>query len=145
MADSLSRRRTRTASAGAPGPDNDVTRLLVEWQNGDTASLEQLLRVVDHQLRGLARAALRGEAPGHTLQTTALINEAYLRLVGRDRSWEGSRHFMDVAARAMRRVLVDYARRRRSQKRGSGRPPVGLDTIEPLLAANERTSDLVDL
>lgn len=125
----------------------EVTRLLIAWQNGDEEALEPLLRLVDAQLRGLARAALSREHPGHTLQTTALVNEAYLRLVGRDRSWEGTAHFLDAAARAMRRVLVDYARKRRSLKRGGDLHRVALDTLEPLIAADEQreATELIDL
>lgn len=125
--------------------ETEVTRLLTAWQKGDSEALDRLLPLVDAQLRGLAQAALSGEGQGHTLQTTALVHEAFLRLVGRDRSWEGTRHFLDVAARAMRRVLVDYARRRTSLKRGGGRSPVSLDTLEPLLAADQRAEEIMDL
>lgn len=132
------------ASTGAGG--REVTRLLVAWQDGDEEALERLLPLVDAQLRGLARAALGREQPGHTLQTTALINEAYLRLVNRDRSWEGTAHFLDVAARAMRRVLVDYARKRRSLKRGGDHRRIALDTLEPLLATEgQEATELIDL
>lgn len=145
MADSRSTPDAHDASPDGAGGENQVTRLLAAWQSGDADALERLLPLVDEQLRGLARAALSRERPGHTLQTTALVNEAFLRLVGRDRSWEGTRHFLDVAARAMRRVLVDYARKRKSLKRGGDRRQVGLDTLEPLIGADERAVDLIDL
>jgi RNA polymerase sigma factor (TIGR02999 family) len=89
--------------------------------------------------------ALRGESAGHTQQATALVHEAYLRLVGADLEWEGSRHFMRVASRAMRRVLVDHARKRLSQKRGGGAVQLGLDTLEGVIPGTSRPRDLLDL
>jgi len=150
MADFRSTRDAREPPPAEPERETQVTRLLAAWQNGEAEALDRLLPLVDAELRGLAHAALNREGQGHTLQTTALINEAFVRLVGRDRGWEGSRHFLDVAARAMRRVLVDYARRRRSLKRGGGRKHLGLDTLEPLLPSrsgspDERAEDLIDL
>lgn len=144
MADSRSTSDKEDPPDGMQG-ETEVTRLLTAWQKGDSEALDRLLPLVDAQLRGLAQAALSGEGQGHTLQTTALVHEAFLRLVGRDRSWEGTRHFLDVASRAMRRVLVDYARRRTSLKRGGGRRAVSLDTLEPLLAADQRAEEIIDL
>ena len=96
---------------------------------GDAGALDRLLPVVYQEMRRLAARYLRGERGGHTLQATALAHEAYLRLVGRrEAEWQGRTHFLAVASRAMRGILVDYARRRGAQKRGGGRAPVSLDT-----------------
>jgi RNA polymerase sigma factor (TIGR02999 family) len=97
------------------------------------------------ELRRLARSAMRGEGEGHTLQTTALVHEAYVRLVGTDVAWEGSGHFMRVAARAMRRILVDHARGRKRKKRGAGQAPVSLDTLEGVLPGSTGTADMIEL
>lgn len=97
----------------------DVTELLGRWNRGDAAALQELLGVVHAELRLLASSLLRNERVDHTLQPTALVNEAYLRLAGlRDMPTEGRRHFYGVAAQVMRRILVDYARGRARQKRG---------------------------
>jgi RNA polymerase sigma factor (TIGR02999 family) len=102
-------------------PQKDVTRLLVDWGNGDRAALEELTPLVYDELRRLARRYMRRESPGHTLQPSALVNEAFLRLVDqRDVRWQSRAHFFGVAAQLMRRVLVDSARRRASGKRGGG-------------------------
>jgi RNA polymerase sigma factor (TIGR02999 family) len=138
-----SERRSEEGASGAP--DNQVTRLLVAWREGDRAALDDLLPLVYAELQRQARFALRREAEGHTLQTTALVHEAYLRLVGADLEWEGSRHFMRVASRAMRRVLVDHARGRLSRKRGGGEPALGLDTLEGIIPAASRSEDLIEL
>jgi RNA polymerase sigma factor (TIGR02999 family) len=135
-------------SSSEPPPSSDpsaVTRLLLEWRDGDQEAFAAVLPLVYEELRVLARRALRGESEGHTLRTTALVHEAYLRLVGADVDWESSRHFKRVAARAMRRVLVDHARARKSQKRGGGAPVVGLDAIEELMPRSDRGDDLVHL
>src|SRR5262249_39331714 len=96
---------------------------------GDRQALNELLPIVYQELRKLAARYLDGERAGHTLQPTALTHEAYLRLAGqRDAAWEGRSHFLCVAARAMRSVLVDHARRRKAQKRGGGQPAISLDT-----------------
>jgi RNA polymerase sigma factor (TIGR02999 family) len=98
--------------------DDNVTRLLHDWQAGDKEALDRLVPLVHDELRRLARRAFRGEHPGHTLQTTALVNEAYLKLVGANVSWQDRVHFFAVAARCMRQVLIDHARARDSAKRG---------------------------
>lgn len=126
-------------------PDHRVTELLREWEAGEEEAFEALLPLVYDELHRMASLALRGEADGHTLRTTALVNEAYLRLVGADVHWDGSRHFMRVAARAMRRILVDHARRRLRQKRGGGVAPVGLDTLQSLVPDPGRPEILLDL
>ena len=107
---------------------NDVTRILSAIEQGDPKAAEQLLPLVYDELRRLAAQKLAHEPPGQTLQATALVHEAYLRLVGPDdaQDWEGRGHFFAAAAEAMRRILVDSARRRGRQKRGGGRPRVDL-------------------
>ena len=93
-------------------PTHDVTRLLVAWGNGDRAALDRLMPLVYEELRRLARHYMSRERPGHTLQTTALVNEAYLRLVGQEgMRWENRAHFFGIAARLMRQILVDHAKR----------------------------------
>ena len=105
----------------------DVTELLIAWRNGDRAALDKVIALVYGELRNLAKHFMRQERPDHTLQTTALINEAYLRLVRyREIEWQDRAHFFRIAAREMRRVLVDYARRRRANKRIDARQ-VSLD------------------
>ena len=99
-------------SPSVPDP-SEVTRLLVSWREGDAAALEQLVPLVQAELRRLAHHYLRGERPGHLLQTTALVNEAFTRLVSwRDVSWQNRSHFVAMAARIMRQILVDLSRRR---------------------------------
>jgi len=130
----------------APGgrARQDVTGLLVAWSAGDASALEQLLPIVHAELRRLARRLMRGERGGHTLQTTALVNEAYMRLVDLSRvQWQDRAHFFAMSARLMRRVLVDHARTRTYQKRGGGARPISLD--EALVVAPERGADLVAL
>ncbi|HJZ92700.1 MAG TPA: ECF-type sigma factor [Gemmataceae bacterium] len=120
----------------------DVTQLLDAAAAGDARAAADLLPVVYDELRRLAATRLAGEKPGHTLDATALVHEAYLRLVG-DRKYEGRRHFFAVAAEAMRRILVDHARRKRTQKRGGEGARVPLDPEQ--LAAPERADDLLAL
>jgi RNA polymerase sigma factor (TIGR02999 family) len=121
-----------------------ITHLLVAWGQGDRAALDQLVPLVNTELRRLARSYLRGERQNHTLQTTALVNEAYLRLVDQKHvRWQNRAHFLAIAAQLMRRILVDYARRRQYQKRGGGALQVTLNEAESL--ANERSPDLVAL
>src|SRR6185503_6847116 len=102
-------------------PSNDVTQMLADWSRGDKAALDKLIPVIYQELRSLARHYMSHERPGHTLQTTALVNEAYLRLIGqRNVEWQNRAHFFGVAAQMMRRVLVDHARSINCSKRGSG-------------------------
>lgn len=98
----------------------DVTRLLHRWEEGDESAVEELMPLVYDELRALAARRLRGEREGHTLQATALVNEAYLRLVGSQVPLQGRAHFFALAARMMRRILVDHARARDAAKRGGG-------------------------
>lgn len=122
----------------------DVTGLLRAWSDGDEAALERLMPLVESELRRLARAYMRRERQGHTLQATALINEAFVRLVdARTTAWEGRAHFLGISARLMRRVLVDHARSRGFQKRGGGALQVTLD--EAVLVAPEPSVDLIAL
>jgi RNA polymerase sigma factor (TIGR02999 family) len=122
----------------------DVTSLLVAWSEGDEAALALLVPRIYAELHRLAHHHMRAERRGGTLQTTALVNEAYLRLVDTRRiRWESRAHFLGVAAQAMRRVLVDAARARGARKRGGAESPVVLD--EALLAAPERSASLVAL
>ena len=121
----------------------EVTRLLAAYQNGDQGALERLLPLVYQELRKLAGSYLRRERADHTLQPTALVHEAYLRLVGQEASWQNRAHFMGVAAQMMRRVLVDHARRRQASRRGSGGLKLALD--EALNLSDERATDLIAL
>jgi RNA polymerase sigma factor (TIGR02999 family) len=127
----------------APSP-KEVTQLLLAWKGGDDAALERLIPIVYEELRQTARRYMRRERPGHTLQTTALVNEVYLRLVDADRiGWQNRAHFLAVSAQLMRRVLVDFARRRQQLKRGGRFEQVTLD--EPLIIAPGRDVDLLAL
>ena len=121
-----------------------VTALLQAWSDGDHRALERLVPLVHAELRRLARRYLRRERAGHTLQTTALIHEAFIRLVeAKGINWQNRAHFFGISARVMRRVLVDFARERGYQKRGGGNHRVPLD--EALLVADEPDQDLVAL
>jgi RNA polymerase sigma factor (TIGR02999 family) len=98
-----------------------VTALLQQWSRGDRDALEKLTPLVYEELRGIAAGYMRDERPGHTLQATALVNEAYVRLIGQRRvSWQNRAHFFGIAAQLMRRILIDHARRRQAAKRGAG-------------------------
>jgi RNA polymerase sigma factor (TIGR02999 family) len=118
----------------------DVTALLKAWAAGDAASLDRLIPLVYGQLRRMARRYMRQEAAGNTLQATALVNEAYLRLVGTDgATWSDRAHFFAVCAQMMRRILVDRARARKSDKRGGGAVRVELnDSIDGLPIRSDR-------
>lgn len=140
-----------------------VTELLVAWRDGDIAAREALVPLVDRELRRRAAAYLRRERRDHTLQPTALVNEAYLRLLGQQRaSWQNRAQFFAVAAKIMRRVLVDYARERQAAKRPGGirvtldeaarvEPPVACellmlhDALEALARLDERQAQIVEL
>lgn len=127
----------------APG-EYDITRLLLAWSEGDDDALGKLAPLVEAELKRLARHYLRGERPGHTLQPTALINEAYLRLLDwRKASWQNRAQFMGIAANMMRRILVDHARRYRFLKRGGEMVKVSLDARQ--LGSSGRDPDLVAL
>jgi RNA polymerase sigma factor (TIGR02999 family) len=109
---------------------NQLTQLLIAWGAGDAQALEQLTPLVYAELRRLAHAYMRGERPGHTLQTTALVHEAFLRLLGNPQEqWQNRAHFYGIAAQMMRRVLVDYARTNLRAKRGGTQVHVALEDI----------------
>lgn len=128
-----------------PSPANDeITRLLQEWSSGSRDALERLLEVVYPELRRIAARHVRSERSGHTLQPTALVSEAYIRLVQHPgRQWQGRAHFFAVAAHVVRGVLVDHARARRRLKRGSGQIPMEL--TDNIAAAAAAPVDLLDL
>lgn len=116
--------------------------MLVAWGDGDEAARDALIPVVYDQLRRIARQHLRRERPGHTLQTTALINEAYLKLVEQSVSWQSRNHFFGIAARLMREVLVDHARARQRLKRGGNPQQISLTAAED---EQEESADLLAL
>ena len=121
-----------------------VTQLLAEWSDGDNAALVELTPLVYEELRRLAHHFMEGQRPDHTLQTTALVDEAYLRLADQTKpSWQNRAHFFAVAARAMRQILVNYARSKRAQKRGGGALKVELD--EAAVVSPEQSQAIVDL
>src|SRR5262245_30432706 len=124
-----------------PAPQN-VTQMLLAWGEGDEAAREALIPVVYDQLRRIARRYLRNERAGHTLQTNALINEAYLRLVDQTVSWQDRNHFFGIAARLMRQILVDHARSRQRLKRGENPRQISLTAAD---AAQEESADLLAL
>ncbi len=120
-----------------------VTRLLQQWNAGDKAALDELMPVVYDQLRRLAGACLRNERTDHTLRATALVNEAYLRLVDAQVKWEDRVHFFAIAARMLRRILVDHAKANRREKRGGGAEKVVLD--EALLVSPQSGEGIIEL
>jgi RNA polymerase sigma factor (TIGR02999 family) len=122
----------------------EVTHLLRRASPSDRAALDELLPLVYRELHGLAQAKLRGDGQRHTLQPTALVNEAYLRLFGsKEKDWKDRKHFYRAAANAMRCILINHARDRRRQKRGGGAARVPLD--DQMLLFEERALDLLDL
>ncbi len=121
-------------------PDHDVTRLLAQWSNGDERALDRLIPFVYDELHAVAHRRLKGEEMGHTLQTTALVHEAYARLIDADVAPRDRAHFFALAARTMRRVLVDYARTRLSNKRGGDAERISLDNVQ--LAAQDGDDNL---
>jgi RNA polymerase sigma-70 factor (ECF subfamily) len=124
-------------------PQSDVTRLLVASSQGDQEALDKLLPLVYTELRHLAERYLHRERPDHTLQPTALVHEAYLRLIDQDVSWQNRAHFFGVAAEMMRRILIDHARKHQAQKRGSGGIKLSLD--EAIDLTDERAAELIAL
>ena len=123
---------------------NQVTQLLIAWGNGDQAALEQLMPLVYSELHRLAHRHIKKERPGHTLQTSALLNEAFLRLVDqRDVHWQSRAQFFGIAAQMMRRILVDYARSRRYAKRGGNAQQVSFN--EELLVSRQLSADVVEV
>ncbi len=126
-----------------PAP-HEVTQLLVAWSNGDRGALEKLMPLVYDELRRLARRYMNREPAGHTLQTTALVNEAYLRLIEqKEVKWQNRAHFFAISAQLMRRILVSMARARQADKRGGEARQVSLD--EAMVFSEERAAELVAL
>ena len=133
---------------------NEITDLLLAWNDGEPKALDELVPLVESELRRLARTYMKRERAGHTLQTTALINEAYMRLIDARRvRWQNRAHFYGLAARLMRRILVDYSRDRSYQKRGGGAQQITFDerlVLTPgadpdLLALDEALSELAQV
>jgi RNA polymerase sigma factor (TIGR02999 family) len=123
---------------------HNVTQLLAAWKDGDAAALDSLVPLIYNELHRLAHHYMHQQAPGHTLQTTALVHEAYLRLVRQqDVTWQNRAHFFAASAQAMRHILVDVARTRGRQRRGGGAQHLALD--EALVFSPERASELVAL
>ena len=122
-----------------------VTLLLQNWRQGDQAAFGQIAQIVDVELHRLAASYLRRERPEHTLQPTALVNEAFIRLMGQagHADWESRSHFVAIAAHHMRQILVDYARRHRAEKRGAGQTRIALDDAQA--ASEPRSVDLLAL
>jgi len=111
-----------------PAPQPEITQLLMAWSDGDATAFERLMPIVYQELRQIAGHFMRRQRPGHTLQTTALVNEAYLKLIDSSRvNWQSRTHFYAISAQLMRRILVDAARRKNSQKRGGEQLRVTLD------------------
>jgi RNA polymerase sigma factor (TIGR02999 family) len=125
-------------------PQYRVTELLQQWSQGDDAAVVELTPLVYEELRRLAHHFMEGQRPNHTLQTTALVNEAYLRLADQTNpNWQSRAHFFAVAARAMRQILVSYARSNRAQKRGGGAFKIELD--EAAILSPEQSQEIIDL
>src|SRR5215831_17179172 len=126
------------------GLPSQVTQLLMNWSEGDKAALDQLIPLVHAELRRLARRYMGRQNPGHTLQTSALINEAYLRLVDQQSvEWKDRAHFFAVSAQIMRNILIDHARKYTYAKRGAGARKVPLDELATM--AEQRAAEFVEL
>src|SRR5438552_16328209 len=122
----------------------EVTRLLLDWSKGNQAALDKLMPLVDRELHRLAHHYMRNEKPRHTLQTSALVNEAYLRLVNQKHvHWKSRAHFFALSAQLMRRILVDHARKRKYAKRGGDAQKISFD--EAMAVSSERGADLIAL
>lgn len=128
----------------ATPPADEITRLLQAWREGDDDALARLIPLVENELRRLAKLYLSQERRDHTLQTTALVNEAYLRLIPQqEKDWQNRAHFIGVAARVMRRTLVEYARKHQAQKRGGGAVVISLTELDWLAQTPEM--ELIDV
>ena len=125
----------------SPDPQQ-ITQLLLAWGQGNEAARDQLIPLIYDELRRLARKHLRRERPGHTLQTSALVNEAYLRMAGQSVSWQGRAHFFGIAARLMRQILVDHARLRDNAKHGGDWRRVSLDAAD---VGQDQSADILAL
>jgi RNA polymerase sigma factor (TIGR02999 family) len=135
--------RTEDRDAAAPAHPGEVTQLLLAWRQGDRNALDRLIPLVYAELHRMAERYLRRERLGHTLQPTAIVNEAYLRLIGRQGAdWQNRAHFFAVASQSMRRILVEHARRRDAKKRGGEGTRYLLDTV---VMTEPREVDLIAL
>ena len=134
----------RISAGTCPAGAQEVTQLLADWMHGDKAALQKLTPLVYEELRRLAHRYMEGQSPAHTLQTTALVHEAYLRLVDQNKpSFTNRSHFFAVAAKAMRQILVDHAKAQRRQKRRAGASEVELE--ETALISPEESGEILDL
>jgi RNA polymerase sigma factor (TIGR02999 family) len=125
-------------------PSNEITELLIAWSGGDKNALDQVMQIVYEELHRLAHRHLAKERQDHTLQTTALVNEAYLKLIDQKSvKWQSRSHFFALSSQLMRRILVDYARSRQYAKRGGGASALPLD--EALIVAPERAAEMIAL
>jgi RNA polymerase sigma factor (TIGR02999 family) len=123
---------------------HEVTQLLIDWSSGNQAALDKLMPLVYEELHRRAHQYMRHEDPGHVLQTSALVNEAYLRLIDQKQvQWQNRAHFFGIAAQLMRRILVDYARKRDSARRGGGTRQVVLD--EAMIVLHQQAADVLAL
>lgn len=126
------------------GESHQVTQLLLQWSNGDQTALDELMPIVYDQLRRMAKRYMNRQESGHTMQTTELIHEAYLKLAGNEeKNWKNRAHFFGVAAQAMRHILVDYARSKKSQRRGGFRQKITL--VENAVVSNQRSDEILAL
>ena len=125
-------------------PDNDVTKLLASWSNGDQEAFDELLPLIYEELRRMAKRYMNSQPSGHTLQTTALIHEAYLKLTDNpEKNWQNRAHFFAVAAQAMRHILVDHARKYNSEKRGGSAQRFSIEDLDIL--PEQSATDLLEL
>ena len=124
--------------------NSEVTQLLINWSEGDKHAVDKLMPLVYSELHRLAESYMRRESSDHTLQATALVNEAYMRLIDQTRvNWQNRSHFFGVAAQVMRRILVDYARKNLAQKRGGNAETISLD--DAMIFSREKSSDIIAL
>lgn len=123
--------------------DREITRLLVAWSHGEEEALQTLTPIIYDELRRVAQGYMRRERPGNTLQSTAVVHEAFIRLVDQNVEWKSRAHFFFIAAKMMRRILVDHARAQLAAKRGAGTPHVSVD--ERIMSSPEQNVDLVAL
>ena len=145
--------KTEDRAAASPALPGEITRLLLAWRQGDRDALDRLIPLVYGELHRMAERHLRRERPGHTLQPTAIVHEAYVKLIGRQGvDWQDRAHFFAVAAQSMRRILVEHARKRDAKKRGGDETRYLLDTVimtEPravdLIALDDALARLTDL
>jgi RNA polymerase sigma factor (TIGR02999 family) len=122
----------------------EITDLLLAWERGDQSALEKLIPLVEGELRHIAKGYMRHERPGHILQTTALVNEAYVKLIAQDRvHWKNRSHFFAIAAQCMRRVLIDYAKNRLRAKRGGDRQQIQIS--DAVLMSEVQSEELLEL